>query len=146
MELCEKCGSKTILAVTGVGYFEPADSIGSSIQTSEVSVGIHWCPKCKNIKDVWIEEPMEKDLRDKQLQAELAKHRWIPVSERLPEETIVAVVYAKHLAFEPMLHLADFTPSIGHFVFRDWDVWEVTHWKPIILPKEAPDGKEDTKP
>lgn len=77
---CEKCGNKSILATAFITHFDPdqepyesgvhekcgyEDGIGA-----EVSVGIHWCPKCEDIVNVWIEEPMEKT-EIKRLQAEL---------------------------------------------------------------------------
>ncbi len=77
---------------------------------------------------------MKLDLKDKEigeLQAQLAKHRWIPVSERLPENT------------------GDYQVSNGIWIERIW--WDkewieqdgsrwpyakkITHWKPITLPK-----------
>lgn len=73
MLLCKKCGSKTILATAFVTYFDPDEEpYESGVReecgyedgiAAEVSVGIHWCPKCDDIEDVWIEEPMEKDAR-----------------------------------------------------------------------------------
>ena len=80
MVLCKECNNKTILATAFVTYFGPDEEpYESGIQEkcgyedgidAEVSIGIHWCPKCKEIVDVWIEEPMKKDVRDQQLQAE----------------------------------------------------------------------------
>lgn len=80
MLLCKKCGNKTILATAFVICFEPDEEpYKSGVRekcgyedglAAEVTVGIHWCPKCEEIVDVWIEEPMEKDVRDMQLEAD----------------------------------------------------------------------------
>lgn len=74
MLLCKKCGSKTILATAFVNCFDPDEEpYENGVKekcgyedgiAAEVSVGIHWCPKCGDIEDVWIEEPMEKDVRE----------------------------------------------------------------------------------
>lgn len=80
MLLCKKCGSKTILATAFITCFDPDEEpYENGVKetcgyedgiAAEVSVGIHWCPKCEGIEDVWIEEPMEKDVRDEQLRTE----------------------------------------------------------------------------
>jgi len=80
MLLCKKCGSKTILATAFITCFDPHEEpYENGVKeecgyedgiAAEVSVGIHWCPKCGGIVDVWIEEPMEKDVRDEQLRTE----------------------------------------------------------------------------
>ncbi|GAG98805.1 unnamed protein product, partial [marine sediment metagenome] len=79
--LCKRCGNKTILATALTNCFDPADEpYRNGVQeecgyedgiAAEVTVGIHWCPKCGIIEDVWIEEPMEKDVRDQELQAKI---------------------------------------------------------------------------
>ena len=82
-----KCGNKTILATAYINYFNPnAEPYENGIEEecgyedgipAEASVGIHWCPKCEEISDIWIEEPMEKDVRDEQLEAKNEKLRRI---------------------------------------------------------------------
>lgn len=78
--------------------------------------------------------------RIKELEASLEQHRWIPVSERLPEKEQKNSVMSKEV-----------------FVSDGREVWKarcvvsgkrwsytnspsatlpITHWKPIILPKE----------
>jgi len=71
--------------------------------------------------------------------------RWIPVSERLPENiaTVWILLYAK--ATESLC------PSMGFYGENEngwgWEILggglltEVTHWKPITLPKEVLNGK-----
>ncbi len=83
-----------------------------------------------------------------QLQAELDKLSWIPVSERLPEDndTVFVVVQYENEIFS----------LIGRYSFindiRKWEVYPetklptVTHWMPIILPEQAlkeKGGKDD---
>jgi len=77
-------------------------------------------------------------------QAELAKHRWIPVSERLPEDNDTVFVVLRHK--DEVFSL------VGRYVSFDdickWEVYPetkhpvVTHWKPIILPEQALQGKK----
>ncbi len=70
----------------------------------------------------------------KQLQAELDKHRWIPVSERLPENIPITLV------------LFD-SGNIIQAICADWVNIEgklnehITHWKPIILPEKTLKGE-----
>jgi len=64
-----------------------------------------------------------------QLQAELDKHRWIPVSEGLPKESGEYQVIG-----EPNPR-----PTTRRFWSGDktWSSYRtITHWKPITLPKE----------
>ena len=67
-----------------------------------------------------------------ELQAELDKHRWIPVVERLPETTG---------AYQVIRKINDYPSTRMYNVHnKDWrsnDI--VTHWKPIILPKGGND-------
>ncbi len=75
-----------------------------------------------------------------QLQAELDKHRWIPVSERLPVNIATVWILLNAKATDSL------SPSMGFYGENEngweWEILgvgildEVTHWKPIILPKE----------
>lgn len=76
---------------------------------------------------------------DDKLQAELEKHRWIPVSERLPEDGQFCHLY--------MPEFNSNCPQKGWYL-PDKKVWmtllkshnrtrKVTHWKPIILPEKG---------
>lgn len=74
------------------------------------------------------------------LQAELEKHRWIPVSERLPDQDTQVIVATKN---EPFVGVycslrKEFVGNLGGVVYNN-----VTHWKPIILP--ALKGKDTGK-
>ena len=60
------------------------------------------------------------------LKAELEKHRWIPVEERLPEKS------------GHYLTLGQFSTIPQTTKYRDnwWSALDaVTHWKPVILPE-----------
>jgi hypothetical protein len=65
---CPKCGHKTVLASAIVSDFFPDDepySDGMEERTeqesinTEVNVGIHYCEKCDELVDAWIEEPYD---------------------------------------------------------------------------------------
>ena len=80
------------------------------------------------------------DLLDKveQLQAELDKHRWIPVRERLPEEhEDIVVCYKHHFNQQSFPNMPDALRIIDTSYYKDrFELEEeVTHWKPIILPE-----------
>lgn len=89
------------------------------------------------------------DCQDKchELQTELTKHRWIPVSERLPE--LRGISPNKH-SIDIWVYTADGDPSMGFYTesqgFRQAGSGvvglEVTHWKPIILPEQALKNKK----
>ena len=85
----------------------------------------------------------------KQLQAELEKHRWIPVSERLPE--LLIDIPHRHsndllLVYETLENTN--TVVIGCYDEENgWVIYsshqrpiyyqnQITHWKPIILPED----------
>lgn len=79
-----------------------------------------------------------------ELEAEIEKHRWIPVNERLPEETGVYLVLPFHehcptLWYQDGWYWYDhqddaISDTFGHN--SDEPLFEVTYWKPIILPKK----------
>ncbi len=75
-------------------------------------------------------------MKIKQLQAEIAEHRWIPVSERLPEKDVCDDVL---FIIEGLVEAGEF--KNGLFLDnngRDSKEEIVTHWKPIILPEDNP--------
>ncbi len=74
-----------------------------------------------------------------QLQAELDKHRWIPVSERLPKKSKTG-----HPQQTEYVYLytgkKSMIEAFYDYYYKEWynsDGTSVqgTHWKPIILPK-----------
>jgi hypothetical protein len=81
-----------------------------------------------------------KDERDKvrELEAEIEKHQWISVEDRLPER----------IKDERTPYLVRTTDYYGVALWReyssgwDWecDCGEVTHWKPITLPADIEKG------
>ena len=65
----------------------------------------------------------------KQLQIELDKHRWIPVTERLPEES----------GWRETITNTRPEPISCYYSIetKSWETTRIiTRWKPIILPKE----------
>ena len=88
-------------------------------------------------KDVFSRTTQSLEIMCGKLQAELDKHRWIPVSERLPEKTKedlrpkLLVYNEDGIAVQEWRHY-DFGWS-----FSD-DTGEPTHWKPISLPEANP--------
>ena len=75
------------------------------------------------------------------LQAELEKHRWIPVSERLPETDELAICVIKHFHTQGIKVTALFKVDEDDTLWRTTDdnselagEWNVTHWMPINLP------------
>lgn len=76
------------------------------------------------------------------LQAELEKHRWIPVSERLPEMSGQYLVMLNYDHPQNLsIHMKH--PAVASY-FKDDALWgtekHITHWKPIILPEQALKG------
>lgn len=63
---------------------------------------------------------------------ELEKHRWIPVSERLPEDDSSAYLFLHESG-----NVHQGIPSCDLYG-PDGKLWHsITHWKPIILPEQA---------
>ena len=81
--------------------------------------------------------------KDKRIASLLEKHRWIPVSERLPKNmnTVLFIENGNN-------------PKQGYYGDGKWHIWvntwcfseKITHWKPITLPKEKPNEKEISLP
>ena len=74
--------------------------------------------------------------REQQLQAELDKHRWIPVTERLPKIGQEVLLYSVKFEGSKLCVLIWWREALEELV-------EFTHWKPITLPEEALKEKED---
>ena len=74
--------------------------------------------------------------RLEQLEADLDKHRWIPVEERLPERGEKVDGYVKKLKLRIANLKGDYVNHKQTITDSDgWQVENLTHWKPIILPK-----------
>ncbi len=70
----------------------------------------------------------------RQLYVKLEELEWIPVSERLPEEGTYLVLYddgEQKLIYEACFNNEKWYSITGHGISF------TTHWKPIILPKQA---------
>ena len=106
------------------------------------STGGHICYKTAQVRSVPLQTiPIEKY---EQLQAELEKHRWIPVSERLPEGSHSVLIYCDRMIT---------TGYFDNFEGRaEWQIHcntprcyyqeKITHWKPITQPKEDENGPQ----
>ncbi len=76
---------------------------------------------------------MAIDSATEQLQAELAKHRWISVGERLPEhERKVLVTDGRYFWTDRYQYDKDRWENL---IPGGGDNVEYTHWRPIILPE-----------
>jgi len=100
-----------------------------------------YCPECKVVNaphlktcSLYPDIAKERDAEIVTLQAELAKHRWIPVEEQFPEQTKDDL--------RPQVLVFD-GESVTGALWRHYDYgWDFetdsgkpTHWKPIILPE-----------
>ncbi|KKM21497.1 hypothetical protein LCGC14_1634790 [marine sediment metagenome] len=100
--------------------------------------GTQYIPPCSQCRDysLWAENPEPSELD--QLQAELDKHRWIPVEERLPKRHKV-----KEYRSNMVLVCGDNEAwrACWRYDYNQWmnadfyGLQKPTHWKPIILPK-----------
>ena len=95
--------------------------------------------KCEHIfTDIDFSEglcPLCLKEENKQLQAKLDKHRWIPVSERLPEDnTAVSIVMQREGA--TWLWIGWYFLSNKKWEVVDAVRGNITYWKPIILPEK----------
>lgn len=77
-----------------------------------------------------------------QLQAELEKHRWIPVSEGLPKR----IKTYDQSNFCIITDGKAWTVATRHFPYERWERYnaphdlnlaDITHWMPIILPPQV---------
>lgn len=76
---------------------------------------------------------------NEKLKAELAKHHWIPVSERLPEKG-----ESEQSEWVYITDGKECTKAYYNFRHKYWYCFgmkkdTITHWKPIILPEQSPE-------
>lgn len=86
------------------------------------------CPDCT--------EYNELEAENDKLKAELETHRWIPVSERLPDARDEETEYSKHVLCSS--NISCFT-KVDQYLTKQgrWSSHRTTwtHWQEIILPK-----------
>lgn len=98
------------------------------------------CTKAKDhlkqyaaIEEIHIDQIESQAIQIEQQQEELEQHRWIPVSERLPEDSGRLFAYGKDGYGYEIVVATSYDLKFKKFrVLSD-----VTHWKPIILPEQA---------
>jgi len=78
----------------------------------------------------------QQNEENKLLKDELEQHRWIPVEERLPEEYVIVCVRGKCGIGEARVVESEW--FVRHMCFGHDDV---THWKPIILPRKEKENE-----
>ncbi len=87
--------------------------------------------------------PIEfKDLEEenKRLKTELERHRWIPVSKRLPKNICDVWIVLKAEATDSYVGGVGFygkdENGFGWEIYGNGLLTKVTHWRSIILPEE----------
>ncbi len=73
------------------------------------------------------------NLRIKELEAQLEQHRWIPISERLPENVATVFIFTGEGAGGVGFYGEDETGYIWERLDHAINL-NITHWKPIIEP------------
>ncbi len=110
----------------------------SGIQYNECRMRVQNDIEARQKEDARTVEPIFQTEID-QLKAELEKHRWIPVSERLPKES----------GYYQVIRKGNGWPTTRIFYVGDKPEWTsgdiVTHWKDVILPEQALRSPEQGK-
>ena len=95
------------------------------------------------IRDDWNTRPIEDDLRKRIAELEEAQ-RWIPVSDRLPEDGVaVLVAFTENpkdidiLTAKYYKHYAGFGGLDNWWNIEGWHTGNVTHWMPLPEPPEV---------
>ena len=94
-------------------------------------------------KEKWQTRPIEDDLRKRIAELEEAQ-RWIPVSDRLPEDGVaVLVAFTENpkdidiLTAKYYKHYAGFGGLDNWWNIEGWHTGNVTHWMPLPEPPEV---------
>ena len=121
-----------------------ADNEGLAIDIEEMQAEVD-----KVMNEVYMRRKEAGALRAniRQLQAELKKCRWIPVSERLPDlygitqsnwvhitngQSVMRAYYYDYTKQKPKPNMAIGKGWYCHGLCKE----NITHWKPILLPEE----------
>ena len=121
---------------------------------NRISKNMGWvcgCGKCDlhvygddqiSTEKVWNTRPIEDALQARIAELE-ARQRWIPVSERLPEEGTPVLVHFNELNDVIIAHHDSFHPSWetgGDWNYMDEEYNWATHWMPLPEPPEESDN------
>ena len=123
---------------------KPCPFCGGSNITEEASISVVFCADCGGEKDTdmgsWNTRPIEDALTARIAELE-AERRWIPVSERLPEEDVRVLLYSHGVtAVTAVGWIRKFEPDISEWECWDdkWSSWDTpTHWMPLPNPPEV---------
>lgn len=105
-----------------------------------------WLDESGWIKEVNVEEIIRCCKAEPKMREALEKHRWIPVSERPP----TLKPQSHHSRWVIVANTKQWTIARYNHQYKDWnpgnssynlDMNTITHWKPIILPEQAREGK-----
>ena len=135
---CPRCGAEAhVVTEDGEPTMFLCEDCGSWLDVSEFET-------TENAFKWWNDRPFIDALNNRIAELEAAQ-RWIPVSERLPEdgETVFVIIYDGFERFENGNEVARLT-YLGN---GNWWSWEseryvVTHWMP--LPELPNDTQKDT--
>ncbi len=95
-----------------------------------------------NLTSAHIEEYLTFEKENKRLRAELDKHRWIPVGERLPEERKHREGFLDGLSKdvwvtdEKIIDKAFYNINTEKWICGQLMMGKITYWMPITLPQE----------
>ncbi len=124
---------------------KPCPFCGGSNITEEASISVVFCADCGGEKDTdmgsWNTRPIEDALTARIAELE-AERRWIPVSERLPEDCERVLVRARNSP-QNLPRRAFYTYRNGKWVNDEVDIdnvysnLSVTHWMALPEPPEV---------
>lgn len=115
---------------------KPCPFCGSADIRTEPGINLNYCDKCSAEANIehWNTRPIEDALNKRIAELEAAQ-RWIPVSERLPEENQqILSTDGKEFYLD---YYARWEGKDNPPCFCDGLSWAVTHWMPLPKPPEV---------